>query len=897
MNFEKMDKKYRPVPFWSWNDKLNTAETERQVELMDKAGMGGFFMHARGGLQSEYMGEEWFRNIKAAAMKAKEASMYAWAYDENGWPSGFGNGKVNGRGVEYQQKYLRISKERPRENIICEKDGYWAYYEINPFYVDVLDKKVVKKFIETAYQPYYERFGNDITGFFTDEPQISRNGIPWSFVMEEEYGNRYGRDIKDDILSLFNPVGDYENVRICFWSMVTDLFSEAYAKQIYDWCNARNLKFTGHLTLEEGLRGQIEAHGACMPHYEYFNIPGIDWLGRNIRDCLIQYQVSSAAQQLGKKQVLCEAFACCGHSVNFEELKGIFEWHAVRGINLLCQHLEGYSIRGMRKRDYPPAMYFQQPWWNEYSRFTDIVSREGMILAEGDDCTDVLVIHPQTTAWALFDGNKENAEIDELNNEFLKVLRQLERKHIQFHLGDETLMKCHAHIDGNHLVIGKKRYNKIINPCGRILFDNTRKLLGEFEKNGGIITTAEELSKNSVTDNENITYTMRVFDDCKVHFFVNSTPNTEKAKINIDGKIIDAETGKLRSFCGKYTFYPHGSLMICEDGSKNTETEKQFTEIHISDKLNLTESVTNMLTLDKCDYFFDGVLEEKNGYVINICERANKLGRPVQIHQDYYVNIKDIPSELYLICETPEKFDIYINSQKIECTVNEYIIDRCFKKLDISGLVKQGINIISFDCCFKQSEYVYESIKKAWEFESEKNKLVYDFEIEPIYLAGNFGVETAGEWKKLDKDAVRYMGDFAIVKQPETVAAENIEQQGFPFFCGSMKFKTSINISGENPVLVIDKKGINSVSVKIGDKEKLSFGNRIDLSEFDERGKIEVEIKFVNNLRNLMGPHHLKIGESYFVWPGSFVKERCIWDQGTPEKNWDENYCFVETGL
>ena len=118
-----MDKKYRPVPFWSWNDKLNTAETERQVELMDKAGIGGFFMHARGGLQSEYMGEEWFRNIKAAAMKAKEASMYAWAYDENGWPSGFGNGKVNGMGVEYQQKYLRISKEIPRENIICEKDG------------------------------------------------------------------------------------------------------------------------------------------------------------------------------------------------------------------------------------------------------------------------------------------------------------------------------------------------------------------------------------------------------------------------------------------------------------------------------------------------------------------------------------------------------------------------------------------------------------------------------------------------------------------------------------------------------------------------------------------------------------------------------------------------------
>ena len=57
--------------------------------------------------------------------------------------------------------------------------------DVNPFYVDVLDKKVVKKFIETAYRPYYERFGNRITAFFADEPQVSRNGIPWSFIMEK----------------------------------------------------------------------------------------------------------------------------------------------------------------------------------------------------------------------------------------------------------------------------------------------------------------------------------------------------------------------------------------------------------------------------------------------------------------------------------------------------------------------------------------------------------------------------------------------------------------------------------------------------------------------------------------------------------------------------------------
>ncbi|MCR4718271.1 MAG: glycoside hydrolase, partial [Firmicutes bacterium] len=355
MNFKNIPKEYCPIPFWSWNEKLNTDETAYQVRVMDKAGMGGFFMHARGGLQTEYMGDEWFSNIDAAANEAKKRGMFAWAYDENGWPSGFGDGKVNGLGIEYQQKYLRMSDIEPSENIITKCGRYWFYFDVNPFYVDVLDKKVIKKFIEVAYEPYYERYKNKIEGFFTDEPQISRNGIPWSFVFEEEYHKKYNENILDHLEELFLPVLDYKNTRVKFWKMVTDLFSSAFCKQIYDWCDKRNLKFTGHLVLEESLLDQLITNGACMPHYEYFHMPGMDWLGRPIYDCLTPKQVSSVAEQLGKDKVLSETFALCGHNVSFAELKGIYEWQMVHGINMLCQHLEGYSLRGIRKRDYPPA--------------------------------------------------------------------------------------------------------------------------------------------------------------------------------------------------------------------------------------------------------------------------------------------------------------------------------------------------------------------------------------------------------------------------------------------------------------------------------------------------------------------------------------------------------------
>ena len=58
MEFKKVPNQYRPIPFWSWNEKLEPEETAAQVREMNRVGIGGFFMHARGGLDTEYMGKE-----------------------------------------------------------------------------------------------------------------------------------------------------------------------------------------------------------------------------------------------------------------------------------------------------------------------------------------------------------------------------------------------------------------------------------------------------------------------------------------------------------------------------------------------------------------------------------------------------------------------------------------------------------------------------------------------------------------------------------------------------------------------------------------------------------------------------------------------------------------------
>lgn len=896
MDFKNVPKKYRPIPFWSWNDCLDTEETKRQVHMMNEVGIGGFFMHARGGLQTPYMGEEWFENVDAATKAAKDCGMYAWAYDENGWPSGFGDGKVNGMGIEYQQKYLRMSDTEPDERVIAKSGEHWFYYDVNPFYVDTLDSKVVKEFIDVAYLPYYERYHTQLEGFFTDEPQISRDGIPWSFVFEREYFKRYGDNLLEHLEELFLPKSNYKETRIRFWKMVTELFSEAFCKQIYEWCQARGLKLTGHLVLEEGFIDQLTTNGAVMPHYEYFDIPGMDWLGRNITDCLTPIQVSSVAQQLGKEAVLSETFALCGHNVSFSELKGIYEWQMAHGINLLCQHLEGYTLRGIRKRDYPPAMYYQQPWWNEYGKLVDALSREGMVLANGKAQAEYLLFHPQTTAWSMFD-NEENKGIDELNNEFLQAVKTLEQKHISFHLGDEIIMERHARVENGRLIIGNQSYKYVLNPCGTDLLPSTINLLKKFVVEGGSIITPDEVEINNVIDREDITYTSREYDEFKVHYFVNTSSEYKKAILNVSGKQLDIYTGETKDLSSEYEFEPWGSLMVIDNGEQLSDNVMEKTEVFIPETLNIMGDVRNVLTLDKCDYYFDGELQEQNGYVLNITERANKLERSVHIKQVYTVNVKEIPDNIQLVCETPSVFKISVNGIQVNNEPLGTFCDSSFICFDVAEYVKTGINEIIFECDFVQSDEFYDNMRKAAEFESEKNKLVYDMEIEPIYLVGSFGIETDGEWTELERDAVRYKGEFSIVSPPERIETKHIEKSGFPFFCGSLTAECEIDINGTNPVLCLNKKGINAVTVEInGKSETLLTSDRLLLNKFGVNGKTHIRLTLTNNLRNMLGPHHLKEGETFSVAPCCFFKEPCVWNDNSALP-WDDDYCFVVIGI
>ena len=931
MNFKSVEKKYRPIPFWSWNSKLSPDETKRQIGIMDEAGIGGYFMHARGGLTTEYMSDEWFDNVKAAIEEGDERGMFTWAYDENGWPSGFGGGAVNGLGVKYLQKWLDFEPATDGcENLpetLLVKDGYRYFYKVNPLYVDNLDPEVVDEFIRSTHEKYHERFPNRFEGFFTDEPQIGRGGrYHWSFILEREFTARYGYSLVENLDSLFREVEGAHRVRIDYHHLTTDLFSKNFFKKIYDWCSERGYKQTGHLVCEDNFKDQIICNGSCMPHYEYFHIPGMDWLCRPVGNALVHNQLGSAAAQLGKRQVLSETFALCGHSVTHNHLKRIFEWQMVRGVNLLCTHLEGYSLAGIRKRDYPPAMYYQQPWWRDMDLFFDATSRIGKLLADGEIIADTLLIHPIVSAWAAYDGGSEksDARLREMDRTIASEIATLEEKHCLFHLGDEVLMERHARVEGARLIVGNMSYKTVVMPKQDYLLPSTEKLLAQFVSQGGRVITPDEVESNPLLPDSPLSFTVRRHDGFDLYYIVNSTEERVRSTFALGAKQLVIESGELIPFYGDIDLPPFGSIVVIDDGSAREKKPrtKPLTELSLLGEWECAGHTYNSITLDKCAYYFDGELINDDGYVLDIIPRLSEIRRPVRVKQVYRFKCDAKSDEMFLATETPEIFEIHLNGKQI-CTKDVgFFRDKSFRLLPIADAVELGENTLELESTIVQSKEVYEHLDNSWAFETMRNCLSYDMELEPIYIVGDFGARIAGELSELDEHPRRFDPDREALKESAyriseppiitsssgTVDISSLETSGFPELAGELKLRRRFTLTDKDRFVRLGGVGMNAVHITVNGKyvtRRLWAPFEVDLSDYLIEGENEIELLIVNNLRNMMGPHHLREGESVRVSPRSFFRESNVF-QHLPGATgachdvlpqWDEGYCLMHFGF
>lgn len=563
---------YRSAPFWGWNDRIQHEELDFQAEEMKAAGMGGFFIHSREGLETPYLSEEWMENVEYSIDKAEKEGLEVWIYDEDKWPSGSAGGMVSCENPrEYSAKGLTLEVISPEEaekqkDKLCEgkeyADGkilgvYTAQIikneilklnsgivqmpeseesrvlilrreisDISEWYngfapTDNLNPEAVRTFIGLTHERYRKRlghqFGKTVKGFFTDEPNVCdfysifTKGRPWvtfSDGLPAYFERKRGYCPVPLFPYLFYDGKGCEKLRHDYWRTVAELFSEAYMKPLYEWCEQQGIELTGHMLYENDLGYQTRVCGAAMPQYKYLHRPGIDILGEQTKEYLTVKQCTSVAHQYGRKHTISETYGCTGWGFSFEGQKWLGDWQFVMGIDRRCQHLAEYSIAGCRKRDYPPVFNYQNTWWKYNRQMENYFGRLSYLSSQGAVIRDVLVISPMSSIWTKCRSqadedlnkiemnmgwlDKHITDLNQWGEEYNRLAEILLAAHIDFDFGDEILLNEDGKVHGNVLVLGKASYHIVLVPRVLSLFESTRKLLEKFSEHGGkIIWTGE----------------------------------------------------------------------------------------------------------------------------------------------------------------------------------------------------------------------------------------------------------------------------------------------------------------------------------------------------------------------------------------------------------------------
>ena len=90
--FQNPTSEYRGAPFWAWNCVLKEEQLKRQIGYLKEMGFGGFNMHCRTGMATQYLSQEFFQLIRDCVQEGERQDMLAWTYDEDRWPSGAAGG-------------------------------------------------------------------------------------------------------------------------------------------------------------------------------------------------------------------------------------------------------------------------------------------------------------------------------------------------------------------------------------------------------------------------------------------------------------------------------------------------------------------------------------------------------------------------------------------------------------------------------------------------------------------------------------------------------------------------------------------------------------------------------------------------------------------------------------
>lgn len=502
---------YRGKPFWAWNGELEETQLLHQIHVLKQMGFGGFFMHSRTGLKTEYLGQKWFDLVKCCAEEAEKLDMEAWIYDEDRWPSGCAGGIVT-KDARHARKYLSLTISNVpviQENTVAVFRGKVeglvisaGYEQLDPAeaistdlgdgerflsfcrhtmhpqnvyngYADLdrLSIEATQTFIRVTHEQYKQKCGNAFTkikGVFTDEPhrgmifsdfsdpgEERKWSVPWTDDLADEFEKTYGYDLISCLPELFLRYAGAPMAKIKwqYMALLQRLFMERFLKPIQDWCHENDMILTGHLLNEDTLMSQVIPCGSLMQGYGCMDIPGVDSLTDNRFIPWAVKVLESAARQNGQTWKLTELYGATGWHMSFADYKYVGDWQAILGANIRCPHLSWYTMEGESKRDYPGTFLHQATWYQEYARLETYFARLNLIATIGKPVCETLVLHPAESLWCLIQPEWANVLdsdlpwIRKLEKQFQQMFHWLMATHVDFDYGDEGVLADMASVE------------------------------------------------------------------------------------------------------------------------------------------------------------------------------------------------------------------------------------------------------------------------------------------------------------------------------------------------------------------------------------------------------------------------------------------------------------------
>jgi len=537
---------FRPMMFWVWNGEVTRERIDADIADMKAKGVGGFFIHPMGesfrlgdfleGISPPYLSHAYFELVRYAVERAAAAGLYAWLYDEGGWPSGTAQGKVVEGHPELRGKVLVVVRgATPPEGTVAsvilrageppalveggssppDPDAIILHFvqREGGYPVDMMDPAAVRRFIEVTHERYRdyvdEHFGKTIPGIFTDEPRVGgrvgTSEIPWTPRLLGAFQTDHGFDLRPWLPLLFSPealgldpLRHYSEanlmaVRCAFYDTWTRLHREAYWDQLNAWCRGHNLVHVGHVGGEDNLPDHLAGgFGESFRTAGTLDVPGVDAIWRQLwpgqTNGRFPRLASSAAHQKAPDASvtdwpsaglsLTESFGVYGFGLTYHQMKWLTDYQFVRGINVMCPMSR--SLCGDRGRVYRTMddMGPGNPLWEHYQPYAEYVGRLSLMCRAGEPVATIAVYYPIETFWASQPGSAAGS--------FETICGLLEDQQLEFDvIGGDALLS--AVVDEELLVTPGAQYELIIVPKVTVLRRSVVDKLIHFRSRGGRI--------------------------------------------------------------------------------------------------------------------------------------------------------------------------------------------------------------------------------------------------------------------------------------------------------------------------------------------------------------------------------------------------------------------------